>query len=78
MLYIELGYDYAKEFIRSHIFSTLDEIMNKSLHIDPKSNLQEIVQSKYNITPSYEVLEESGMDHEKHYRIGVYMGDKLI
>ncbi|MDD2487424.1 MAG: ribonuclease III [Candidatus Gracilibacteria bacterium] len=77
-LYIDLGYDKAKDFVKEHIFSTLSEIMENKLHIDPKSYLQEIVQSKYNVTPNYEVISESGMDHEKNYLIGVYFDEKKI
>lgn len=77
-LYIDLWYEKAKEFVKEHIFSTLSEIMENKLHIDPKSYLQEIVQSKYNITPNYDVISESGFDHEKDYLIWVYFGDKKI
>lgn len=77
-IYIDLGYDFAKWFIDNKIFSTLEEILNQSLHIDPKSKLQEIIQSKYNITPNYLVLDETWLDHDKNYKIWVYLEQKLI
>lgn len=77
-IYIDLGYDIVKKFIEEKIFSTLDEILDQSLHIDPKSKLQEIIQSKYNVTPGYIVLEETWLDHDKDYKIWVYLDEKLI
>ncbi|MDD2565306.1 MAG: ribonuclease III [Candidatus Gracilibacteria bacterium] len=77
-IYVDLGYIISKQFVLDHIYKTLDEILDLSLHIDPKSQLQEIVQSKYTFTPNYEVLEETGMDHDKNYKIGVYLFDKII
>jgi len=30
------------------------------------------------LTPSYKVLEESGPDHNKKFRVGAYLGKNLI
>ena len=43
-----------------------------------KSELQEIIQEKLKITPTYGVLEETGPAHQRTFRIGVYFGDELI
>lgn len=77
-IYIDLGFKNAKLFVEKYIFSSLEEIIEQSLHIDPKSKLQEIVQSKYCITPNYEVLEESWLDHDKNYKIWVYYNWNII
>lgn len=77
-IYIDLWYEFSKDFVKEYIFSSVEEILDQSLHIDPKSNLQEIVQSKYNVTPNYEVLEETWLDHDKNYKIWVYFSWNLI
>ncbi len=77
-LYIDNWYKISKEFVYRHIFVTLEEILTNSLHVDPKSNLQEIVQSKFNVTPNYEVLEETWLDHDKNYKIWVYYNSNKI
>ncbi len=77
-LYIDLGYKQAKKFIEDNILSTLDEILKNKLYVDPKSYLQELIQSKHNITPIYEVLSESWQDHNKIYNIWVFFNDKQI
>ena len=77
-IYLDRGFATAKTFILSFIVNRLDEIIEKKLHIDPKSRFQEIAQEKMEVTPEYEVLEESGPDHNKKFETGVFIDGKLI
>lgn len=77
-IYLDFGWDVAKEFIHKQILVKLPEILEKRLYIDPKSRFQESAQSKLGLTPTYKVLEETGPDHEKHFRMGVYLGKELV
>lgn len=77
-VYLDSGWDAAKEFVLRVVVSTLDEIMENKLYIDPKSAFQEASQSRMSVTPNYKVLEESGPDHNKIFRIGVYLGKELV
>jgi ribonuclease-3 len=77
-IYLDQGYKTAEKFIEKHLISNLSEIIEKKLHVDPKSNIQELAQDEAGITPTYEVLKESGPDHAKHFRIGIFLGDKKI
>jgi len=43
-----------------------------------KSFFQEKAQEVFNITPNYEVLEESGPDHDKRFKVGVFVGEEKI
>lgn len=36
-----------------------------------------MVQEQFKLTPNYKVLEETGPDHQKIFRVGVYFGEKL-
>jgi len=72
-IYLDQGYVVAREFIKKYLISKLPHILEYKLFIDPKSKFQEIAQEKYGITPSYKVLEESGPDHAKHFKVGVYL-----
>jgi ribonuclease-3 len=76
-IYLDQGYDVSKTFISKHILSTLDEILETGSWRDAKSRLQELAQSRDGITPTYRVLSESGPDHDKTFKIGVYVGDSL-
>lgn len=77
-IYLDQGIEAARKFINKNLISHLDEIIKKGLYQDAKSVLQEKAQDELGITPTYEVLEESGPDHVKKFIIGVYIGEKLI
>jgi len=77
-IFMDLGMKEAEKFIDKHILSQLPAILEKKLYRDPKSYLQELVQEKYGITPTYEVLEESGPDHAKIFIVGVYIEKELL
>lgn len=77
-IYLDKGYETAEIFIGEHILSKLDGILQIGSWRDPKSHLQEVSQSIDNLTPQYRVIEEIGPDHEKVFRLGVYIGEKLM
>ena len=76
-IYLDQGYDAAKQFVAKNILSKLDTILEKDTWRDAKSLLQEKAQSADSLTPSYRVMEEEGPDHDKKFTIGVYVGDEL-
>lgn len=76
-LYLERGYDAARVFITDNILSTFDNILQTGSWMDPKSRLQEVAQGLGYGTPQYRVLSEVGPDHEKIFKVGVYVDDKL-
>ena len=77
-IYLDQGFDSAKAFIDTFVLAHFQEVMEKKLYQDPKSTLQEQTQERHNITPRYEVLEETGPDHNKQFRVGVYLEQELI
>lgn len=77
-LYLDFGWEDAKSFVDRHVLVTLKTILEKKLYIDPKSRFQEEAQARTSTTPSYKVLEETGPDHKKIFRIGVYLGKELV
>jgi ribonuclease-3 len=76
-VYLDQGYDAAKQFITAHVISRLAEILETGTWMDPKSKFQELAQERFGLTPSYKVISESGPDHDKVFTIGVYVGDTL-
>lgn len=77
-IYLERGYGDADEFIKKHILTKLDDILESGSWRDPKSHLQEVSQRIDSHTPVYKVLAEEGPDHDKVFSLGVYVGDKLM
>ena len=76
-IYLDQGYEAAKEFISANLLFTFDTILETGSWQDPKSSLQEVVQSKVGFTPQYKVLDEQGPDHEKTFTVGVYVDGKI-
>ena len=77
-VYLDRGYDVAKDFIAKTLFGKIDAIVAKKLWRDHKSLIQEKSQEYLNVTPSYKVISEVGPDHDKHFTIGIFFGDELI
>ncbi len=77
-IYLDQGLEKAKKIIREYLIIELPRILENKLYEDPKSRFQELAQEKTGITPTYEVLKESGPDHAKEFVIGIFLGDELI
>ena len=77
-IYLDKGYEAAKTFITNNILSTFDDILKSGSWMDPKSHLQEVVQSQGGSTPQYKVLNEEGPDHDKLFTVGAYVDGALI
>ncbi len=76
-LYLDQGFDAAKNFIEKSLLVTFGEILETGSWMDPKSHLQELVQSQESQTPHYKVLAEEGPDHDKVFTVGVFVGGDL-
>lgn len=76
-LYLDQGYNAAKDFIDKSVLVTFEEILKTGSWMDPKSRYQEHTQSTEGFTPSYKVLAEEGPDHEKLFTVGVYVEGDL-
>lgn len=76
-LYLDKGYEAAKEFITKNLLVTFEEILASGSWMDPKSSLQEMAQNREGQTPVYRVLAEEGPDHDKVFTVGVFVNGKL-
>lgn len=77
-IYLDQGFEKADEFIIKYFGSKTQDVLDQKLWRDSKSLFQEKAQEQVGITPTYEVLEESGPDHKKHFVIGVYLEEEMV
>lgn len=77
-IYLDQGYETAKDFIYKHIIVKIDEIIEEGTWRDPKSYVQELAQRVDGVTPVYKTLKEEGPDHDKLFTVGIYVKDHLI
>ncbi|MFA5927138.1 MAG: ribonuclease III [Patescibacteria group bacterium] len=66
-IYIDQGFEIVAKFVEDNVCYKLQDILEKGLYYDPKSRFQELAQESFGITPTYEVVEESGPDHAKTF-----------
>lgn len=77
-LYLDAGYEKARDFILDNISTLIDEIVENGSWIDAKSKFQEKAQEATGITPSYVTVRETGPDHDKKFTVGVYLDREEI
>lgn len=77
-VYLDRGYRVSKEFITKNILCEMKRVLESKLYQDPKSKFQEESQDKAGLTPTYKVSKEWGPDHDKHFRVGVYLEKELV
>lgn len=70
----------CKAFIleRMNLVQEIRMVSEHSYLRDPKTQLQEYVQQKYKDRPYYEVIEETGPDHRKEFRVRLLVAGREI
>jgi len=74
-IYLDSGFSAAKRFVLDYV---LNDIEHKRYFYDSKTILQEYIQDKHVENFSYELIDESGPDHDKRFTIGVIIDGKLL
>jgi ribonuclease-3 len=77
-LCLDAGIGAVEDFIFPFLKEATTEIINQQADRDPKSTLQEIVQSGGKQAPRYEVVHDEGPDHAKIFEVHVYDEDVLL
>lgn len=77
-LYLDRGYETAKAFIGAQLFHKIDDVVARRLWQDAKSKLQEIAQEELGVTPVYELVHQSGPDHEKQFKVAVHLASSRV
>ena len=68
-VYLDGNFDEVFKMIENHFSDLLNSIAASMDHYDYKSRIQELVQETHKITPQYKVLQESGPDHDRTFKI---------
>jgi len=76
-IFLDQGLEKAAAFIKKELLPKTDDILRRGLK-DAKSLFQEKAQEKYSITPTYKTLAEWGPDHNKQFRVGVFLGKEKV
>lgn len=72
--YLDGGLDIARDIVLRLIYTRRDSILANDTRRNYKGELLELTQSRSEGMPRYEVLSESGPDHDKVFRVAVLIG----
>jgi ribonuclease-3 len=72
-LYLDHGMKVCQEFVERELLYKIDDIVQNERYKDAKSKFQELAQEKVGVTPSYEVVDTWGQDHDRTFKVGVYL-----
>ncbi len=75
-MYLAKGLTACKEFVARELLHKVNRIVAEQSYKDAKSLFQELAQEKLAVTPVYKVIDSWGLDHEKTFRVAVYVGEK--
>ena len=77
-IYLDKGYDQAETFVLKNLLNLIVGCAKARGILDYKTRLQEVLQKKGEAKITYEVISESGPDHEKEFSVQVKCNDKIL
>jgi ribonuclease-3 len=79
-VYLDGGLGTLMSMVESHFarFFSEEEDLPHALGKDYKTRLQEVLQSREKTVPHYRLEAEEGPDHDKRFRVSVWLKDQLL
>ena len=77
-LYLDRGLEKCRQFLEKELFFKISDIVTGNVYRDAKSQFQEMAQDKFGVTPVYQVIDSWGPDHEKTFKMGVFIGRYIV
>lgn len=77
-LYLDGGLEVAKMFILTQTRDDLEKLAEEPVDINPKGDLQELLQSISLLSPVYELVSQTGPEHEKTFVSQVVWEDIVL
>lgn len=77
-IYIDKGYKIAYDFIIKNLEEIIKKAVNGKCGFDYKTDLQELLQKFGDEKIIYNVISESGPDHDKLFQVEVVWKDKIL
>jgi ribonuclease-3 len=77
-IFLDGGLPRVRSFVRRSLAEELKNLRKSGMPYDPKSRLQELVQSRWQTTPSYKLLKTEGPDHARRFTVQVMIGGRAL
>ena len=75
-IFLDGGIAKVRAFVKRSLGVELASLRNGGMPHDPKSRLQEVIQSRWQTTPSYKLLRTDGPDHARRFTVQVMVSGK--
>lgn len=76
-IFLDAGLEVATRFIMDNLLDVMFQILEEPIR-NWKALLQDHVQKSFHLQPVYEVIRESGPDHEKTFEVQVSVNDESV
>ncbi len=77
-IFLAHGWDVARAWLRDLAWPEITADLPEASLKSPKSRLQEIAQRTYGARPEYRLVDASGPDHRRTFRIAVVLGERIM
>ncbi len=77
-VFLDGGMDVTAGMINRLLADEWPKLASQDAGIDYKSKLQELVQSRFQVTPHYRKVLETGPDHDKRFRVEVAVNARVL
>jgi ribonuclease-3 len=75
-VYLDGGMEAARNLVVRLLAPEIDAAADGQAGLNFKSDLQQVAQREFGVTPSYHVLDEKGPDHSKCFKISARIGSR--
>ena len=77
-VFLDQGPATARDFILKLLSKELQKVVSHGVETEYKSQLQELIQSRQQITPTYQLAEAVGPAHDREFTVEVRVGDTVL
>lgn len=77
-IFLDQGLAIARGFVLNLLNEELTRAIRRGAGADYKSQLQELIQSRQQLTPDYRLVEATGPDHDRSFTVEVRVGDTVL
>ena len=77
-VYLDQSVSTTRKVVLQLLDKELSRVFRQDMDTDYKSRLQELIQSRYQLAPTYRIVTEKGPDHDKAFTVEVMAGDMVL
>ncbi|CBH21705.1 Ribonuclease 3 (Ribonuclease III) (RNase III) [Acetoanaerobium sticklandii] len=77
-IYLDGGFRKATDFVLEHMGDIISQAIQGKIMRDYKTQLQELIQKDNKENIIYKLVDQLGPDHDKTFKMNVFLGEKLI